>query len=158
MTSSAECKPMCEDNRFFSSFMNCLYRVRNKICRIMKVLSWWTVYMLTRVSFWFLFPSLLRNSGNKHQNNPLVSTLTIHHSSTFIILYICCEYLGEKWMWNDGTLPWTHSLGTMMTWLLHYWPFVRVIHCVHCHLWIPPHTEPVMQSFDVKKFLTCDRF
>ena len=27
----------------------------------------------TRVLFWCLFPSLLRNSGNKHQNNPLVS-------------------------------------------------------------------------------------
>ena len=29
-----------------------------------------------------------RNSGNKHQNNPLVSAETIRHSSAYIILYI----------------------------------------------------------------------
>ena len=44
-----------------SSFMDTLCRVRNKI---MYALSWWTVSMLTRVLFWCLFPSLLRNSGN----------------------------------------------------------------------------------------------
>ena len=38
--------------------------------------------------FWYLFPSLLRNSGNKHQNNPLVRTETIRPSSTYIILYV----------------------------------------------------------------------
>ena len=37
--------------------------------------------------FWYLFPSLLRNSGNKHQNNTLVSAETVRHSSTYIILY-----------------------------------------------------------------------
>ena len=56
---------------FLSSFMDSLCRVRN---RIMYVLLWRTVYALTRVLFWCLFPSLLRNSGYKHQNNPLVST------------------------------------------------------------------------------------
>ena len=66
------------------SFMDSLCRVRNKI---MYVLSWRTVSALTRVLFWFLFPSLLRNSGNKHQNNPLVSAETVRHSSTYIILY-----------------------------------------------------------------------
>ena len=30
---------------------------------------------------------LLRNSGNKHQNNPLVSAETVCHLSTYIILY-----------------------------------------------------------------------
>ena len=55
---------------FLSSFMGSLCRVRNEL---MYVLSWQTVYALTRVLFWCLFPSLLRNSGNKHQNNPLVS-------------------------------------------------------------------------------------
>ena len=55
---------------FLSSFMGSLYRVRNKI---IYVLLWQTVYALTRVLFWCLFPSLLRNSGNNHQNNPLVS-------------------------------------------------------------------------------------
>ena len=55
----------------------------------MYVLSWRTVSALTRVLFWYLFlPSLLRNSENKHQNNPLVSAETILHSSTYIILYV----------------------------------------------------------------------
>ena len=76
---------------FLSSFMSSLCRVRNKI---MYVLSWQTVYALTRVLFWCLFPSLLRNSGNKHQNNPLVS-----HSSTYIILYIILIFT------NSGGLP-----------------------------------------------------
>ena len=40
------------------------------------------------VLFWYLFPTLLRNSGNKHQNNPLVSGETVRHSSTYIILDI----------------------------------------------------------------------
>ena len=54
----------------------------------MCVLSWRTVSVLTGGLFWWLFPSLLRNSGNKHQNNPLVSTETVRHSSTCIILYV----------------------------------------------------------------------
>ena len=41
----------------------------------MYVLSWRTVSALTRVLF------LFRNSGNKHQNNPLVSAETIRQSS-----------------------------------------------------------------------------
>ena len=52
----------------------------------MYVFSWRTVSSLTRVLFWYLFPLLQRNSGNKHQNNPLVSA----HSSTYNILYILC--------------------------------------------------------------------
>ena len=54
----------------------------------MYVLSWRTVSVLTRVLFWYLLPSLLRNSGNKHQNDPLVRAETIRQSSTYIILYI----------------------------------------------------------------------
>ena len=57
----------------------------------MHVLSWRTVSALTLVLFWYLFPSLLRNSGNKHQNNPLVSAETFRHSSTYIILYLYKE-------------------------------------------------------------------
>ena len=34
-----------------------------------------------------VFTSLLRISGNKHQNNTLVSAETVRHSSTYIILY-----------------------------------------------------------------------
>ena len=59
--------------------------VRNKI---MYVLEWRTVSALTQVLFLCLFPSLLCNSGNKHKNNPLVSTDTFRYSSTYIILYI----------------------------------------------------------------------
>ena len=39
-----------------------------------------------RVLFLQLFPSLLRNSGNKHKNNPVVSAETVRHSKTYIIL------------------------------------------------------------------------
>ena len=35
--------------------------------------------------FGIYFP---RNSGNKHQSNPLVSAETIRHSSKYIILYV----------------------------------------------------------------------
>ena len=75
--------------------MDTLCRVRNKI---MYVLSWRTVSALTRVLFWYLFPSLLRNSGNKHQNNPLMSAETIHHSSTCIILYISGVHSILNWV------------------------------------------------------------
>ena len=53
-----------------SSFMDSLCCVRNTI---MYVLSWRTVYALTRVLWWCLIPSLLLNSGNKHQNTLLWS-------------------------------------------------------------------------------------
>ena len=40
------------------------------------------LFMLTEGLFWCLFPSLLCNSGNKEQNNPLVSAKIVCHSST----------------------------------------------------------------------------
>ena len=49
---------------FLSSFLDFLCHVRNKL---IYVLSRWTVSVLTQVLFWYLFPSLLCNSGNKHQ-------------------------------------------------------------------------------------------
>ena len=61
----------------------------------MYVLSWRTVSALTRVLLWYLFPSLLRNSVNKHQNNPLVSAETVRHSSTYIILYVNNREAGD---------------------------------------------------------------
>ena len=67
-----------------SSFIDSLCRVGNKI---MYALSWWTVSTFTRVLFWCLFPSSLRNSG-KHQNNPFVSAETVGHPCTYIIIYI----------------------------------------------------------------------
>ena len=70
----------------------------------MYVLSWRTVSALTRVLFWCLFLLLFRNSGNKHQNNPLVSDETVHHSSTYIILYLldADKLLSEKMLTSHG--------------------------------------------------------
>ena len=44
--------------------------------------------MPTLVLFWYWFPTLLRNSGTKHQNDPLVGAETVRHSSAYIILYL----------------------------------------------------------------------
>ena len=82
--------------------MDPLCRVRSET---MYVLSWRTGSALIRVLLWCLFSLLLRNSGNRHQNNPLVTTETTRHSSTCIILY--------AW--------WRHQMA-------RYWPFVRGIH------------------------------
>ena len=68
---------------FLSSFMDALCRVINKI---VYVLSRRTVSALIRALFWSLVLSVLRNSGNKHQNNPLVSAETVRHPSTYTIL------------------------------------------------------------------------
>ena len=88
---------------FLSSFMDLLCHVTNKI---MYVLSWQTVSVLTQVLFWCLFPSLLRNWGNKHQNNPLVSTETFCHLSTYIILYLLM------------TAAWQHQAAPCQCWLI----------------------------------------
>ena len=37
--------------------------------------------------FWCLFAELQRNEENKHQNNTQVSGETVHHESTYIILF-----------------------------------------------------------------------
>ena len=57
-------------------------------CAIDDICTKLILNQILRVLFWYLFPSLLRNSGNKHQNNPLVSAETVRHSSTYIILYL----------------------------------------------------------------------
>ena len=44
-------------------------------------------YFLGYTVLWCLLPSLLRNPWNKHKNNPLVSTETVRHWHTYIILY-----------------------------------------------------------------------
>ena len=57
----------------------------------------------TQVLFWWLFPSLLRNAGNKHRNNPRVSAETVRHSSTYIIIYMLyvtvCVGQSHGWWW-----------------------------------------------------------
>ena len=58
------------------------------ISRIMYVLEWRNVSAPMRVLFGCLFPSLRSNEGNKHQNNTWVSTETVHHESTYIILFL----------------------------------------------------------------------
>ena len=54
----------------------------------MYVLEGWTVSALTRGLFWCLFPELRSNKGNKHQNNTRVCPETVHHESTYIILFL----------------------------------------------------------------------
>ena len=76
-----------------SSFVDSLCRVRDKI---MYVFSWRTVSALTRMLFLCVFPSLPRNSGNKHKNNPLVSAESVRHSSTYILLYISWPFLCQE--------------------------------------------------------------
>ena len=66
----------------------------------MYVLSWRIVSALTRGLFWCLFPSLLRNSGNIHQNNSLVSAETVRHSSTYIIPNVLS---GPIWRHRSGS-------------------------------------------------------
>ena len=56
--------------------------------RIMYVLEWRTVSVLTRGLFWCLFPELWSNEGNKHQNNTRVSAETVCYESTYIILFL----------------------------------------------------------------------
>ena len=86
---------------FLSSFMDWLCRVRNEI---MYVLSWRTVLALSQGLFWCLFPSLHRNSANKHQNKTLVSAETARHLNTYIILYILLEYGSYCKNETDGRL------------------------------------------------------
>ena len=54
----------------------------------MYIPAWRTVYALTRVLFWCLFPELRSNEGNKQQINTRVSAYTVRHKSTYIILFL----------------------------------------------------------------------
>ena len=80
---------------FLSSTVDSLCHVGNKIKH---VLLWRTVLALTRVLFLCLFPSLLHNLGNKHKNNPLVSTETVRHLSTYIILFVMMQVGSQTWL------------------------------------------------------------
>ena len=94
-----------QTSSFLSSFMDSLCHVRNKI---MYVLSWQTVSAPTQMLFLYLFPSLLRNSGNKHKNNPVMSAETVHYLSTYIILYVS----HMKWVqWGVMLHMWVIELG-----------------------------------------------
>ena len=58
---ASETRGLCVNILVLGSFMDSLCRGRNEI---MYVLLWRTVYALTRVLFWCLFPLLLRNEIN----------------------------------------------------------------------------------------------
>ena len=100
---------MCEDVSFLSSFMDSLCCVKNMI---MYVLSWHTVYAFNGVLSWCLFSESLCNSGNKHKNNPFISTLTVHHSSPYIILYILQPHAISLLCWVRVT--WETGISTFL--------------------------------------------
>ena len=54
----------------------------------MYVLEWRTVSALTRGLFLCLFPELRSNEENKYKHNTRVSTETVRHESTYIILFL----------------------------------------------------------------------
>ena len=58
-----------------------------------------------------LFPSWLRNLGNKHQNNPFVSAEIVRHSSASIILYLSHGRTDNqtKEQGESNTIPFTHT-------------------------------------------------
>ena len=58
------------------------------IYKITYVLEWRTVYAVTRGWFWCFFPELRSHEGNKHRNNTRMSAYTVHHKSTYIILFL----------------------------------------------------------------------
>ena len=94
---ASETRGWCQKIVVLSSFMDSLCRVWNKI---MYVRSWRTGSVLTRVLCWCLFPELRRNSGNKQQNDHLVSAETVRHSSTYINFYIlitCTWRIEAEW-------------------------------------------------------------
>ena len=102
-----------------SSFLSSLCRVRNKI---VSVLKWRTVSALTRVLFWCL-----------HLNNPLVSTETDRHSSTYIILYVLSERLYlYAWYRSQGPINNNPELDEIMAW---------------CRTCDKPFYEPIMAEF-----------
>ena len=60
--------------------------IENNVCT--RVMNGFTVHETQRGSFWCLFPTLRSIKGNKHQNNTRVSTVTVHHKSKYIILFL----------------------------------------------------------------------
>ena len=81
------------EDRLFIVIVDTLYHVRNTI---VYVLSWRTVYALTRVLFWCLFPSLLRNSGLKSiyiSKRGLSSYLGIKYQHEELRTFILISYI-----------------------------------------------------------------
>ena len=112
--------------------MDSLCCVRNKI---MHVLPWRTVSVLTPGLFWWLFPSLLRNFENKHQKNPFVCTETVRHSSTYIIL---CHKKMAKPSISEINILWWCCWNWSNIMLSHFADYLNFM-CLHSQLsnWHP---------------------
>ena len=100
-----------------------------------------TVSMLTRVLIWCLFPSLLQNSGNKHQNNHLVSAGTVCHWSAYIILFVF-------WLWVQNP---SHK-SCMWYNLINTWATCIVMAQIRLSLWYVPRIHWIRISFIMLAF------
>ena len=60
----------------------------NNVCTLMT-----NCYCAHLSVIFVLISLLLRNSGNKHKSNPLMSIETVRHPSTYIILYLFMMFL-----------------------------------------------------------------
>ena len=78
-----KCSHTSDSDMSFSSITYSLY-----IYIEIYVLGWWTISALTRGLFWYLFPELLHNSGNKYQNNTRVSTETVRHEIHTLVYFL----------------------------------------------------------------------
>ena len=73
-------------------------------------LEWETVLCAHKRVILCLFAELQTNEGNKHQNNPKRSALTVCHDSTYIILFLGWHYepvndLSKRWFSDIDILP-----------------------------------------------------
>ena len=103
---------------FLSSYMDSLCCIRIKL---MYVLLWRTVYALTRVLFWCLFPLLLRSSGNKHQNNPHKQFATWVHTLFY-------KYTGGAWQILSGMREGQTQVDNPQNQELAYWSHPIDVH------------------------------
>ena len=107
------------NDRHFYHHLWIHYVVRNKI---MHVLSWRTVSAPTQVLFCVYFPRCSATREITHKNNPLMSTETVRHLSTYIILYemakaIMSLMLYECWKnTNHGTTLINLFIGYLRDW------------------------------------------
>ena len=108
------------------------------------VLSWQIVSAFMRGLFWSLFPPSLHNSRNKDQNNPLMSTETVHHLSPFIILYVPTA---------ERRYPIPHTNSRTMRCLLYFGENWRVLmrpYCTNFQTHIDPDKETMLMGLTIK--------
>ena len=74
--------------------------------------------------FGVYFPELRSNEENKQQNNTRVSAETVHHSSTYIILFLTRQNESTN---DDKTTIFTHRSRVSLTWFSFWW---------WCHNWL----------------------